>query len=528
MLDKASGRHRDGSFYNFAEIKTKNRENLSFHSTGDAERDHKDMLADVAAMYRKRAALNNSSEARLLLLWRGYDRDEMLSRPLPAPAGDEICFSLNAAIDYYLQRMLEKGNFVLGEETVNIADISTREDEIAAEFLGRLQESGRLEVFMFGGGEELGDKRAARENFRPGRDFIGVGPIGYPSHYSEKYDLPAVFNASFFLLEEEDHNNPYSLLGEHYNLWLQEGRIKSPPLYNRTAFMRSRAGCWQLERLSLQDIGAELAGRSFAFDRFSLNTAADYALYNRCFGLERLGHTIPTTPRQPGCRHYIIVDDRVMGWAEGGGATIPQNGYVLSLPKDEISPGEAGGERLDYHFLSGEKYTEGIQNGPALIDAGEKLVGDDILSREEFFPAHISCRDDDCGVVPTDFAYDVDRTRAARMMLGITAAGELGIIAVEGRSLAVDSAGAGAHGHVGEPGQCGAQGERGASAGATLAELAELARERDYHYAMNLDGGGSANLLFAGEPLIERAALMGGEKGGHGCERMVPVVGVIE
>jgi len=114
------------------------------------------------------------------------------------------------------------------------------------------------------------------------------------------------------------------------------------------------------------------------------------------------------------------------------------------------------------------------------------------------------------------------------MMLGITAGGELGIIAVEGRSLAVDPAGAGAGGHVGEPGQCGAHGERGASAGATLAELAELARQRDYHYAMNLDGGGSANLLFAGEPLIERAALMGGEMGEHGCERMVPVVGVME
>ena len=518
ILNKSSGRHRDGSTYNFAEIKTKNRENLSFRSPESEDMKHKAILADVAKMYRKRAAFNNSSEPRLLILWRGYDRDEMLSRPLPTPDGEEICFSLNAAIDYYLGRILKTDNFVLEDEGISVADVSTPEDEIAAKFMRRLKKNRRLQVFMFRGREKIKDERAARQNFCPETDFVGVGPVGYPSNYGEKYDLSAVFNASFFLLEGEDHNNPYSLLGEHYNLWLHEGRIKSPPLYNRTAFLRSRESNWQLKRLSLQDIGAEFAGMSFAFDRFSLNSISDYALYNRCFGLERFGHTIPSTPRQPGCCHYIIVDDRILGCAEGGGATIPQNGFVISLPKDEISPGESMGERLDYHFLSGEKYTEGIQNGPALIDEGEKLVGDDILSREEFFPAHISCREEDCGVVPTDFAYDVDSTRAARMMLGITAENELGIIAVEGRSLAVDPAEAGD----------GMSGQSGVSAGATLAELAELARKRDYHYALNLDGGGSANLLFAGKPMIERAALMGEEKGDYGCERMVPVVGVME
>ncbi|SDM46696.1 Predicted protein [Halarsenatibacter silvermanii] len=94
------------------------------------------------------------------------------------------------------------------------------------------------------------------------------------------------------------------------------------------------------------------------------------------------------------------------------------------------------------------------------------------------------------------------------MMLGITAEGELGIIAVEGRSLAVDSAG-----------NCdGMSTEIGMSAGATLSELAELARKQGYYYALNLDGGGSANLLYAGEPLIERAALMGQEYVTHDQE----------
>lgn len=483
--------------------------------------DHSKKLADVAGMIKKRAALSDCSRARLLILWYGYGRGEMLAEPLPVPEGGEMCFSLNSALNYYLLRILKRENFVINESRLDIKEINTREDKIAAEFLKRLNQSRRLQVFIFGdefggenepaGKEDL--KMRARENFQPERDFIGVGPIGYPSDYCEKHDLPVVFNASFFLFESEDHKNPYSLLGEHYNLWLHEEKIKSPPLYNRTAFMRSRAGFWQLKRLSLQDMGIDLAGKSFALDKFFLNPAdpdADYVLYNRCFGVERFGHTIKYTPEKPGSFHYIIVGDRVLGCAEGGGAPIPQNGFVLALPREEIKPAGAFGERLDYHFLSGEKYTEGIQNGPALLKEGKNLVEKDILSEEEFFPSHISCRKDDCGVVPTDFAYDVDKTRAARLMLGITRKNELGIIAVEGQSLAVESAG------------------NGMSDGATLAEMAGLAQERNYRCALNLDGGGSTNLLFDCQPLIERAAVMGSDRRGNGGERMVPVVGVIE
>ena len=64
------------------------------------------------------------------------------------------------------------------------------------------------------------------------------------------------------------------------------------------------------------------------------------------------------------------------------------------------------------------------------------------------------------------------------------------------------------------------------SSGVTLKELAQLAQASGCKYALNLDGGGSANIQYAFGHLIRGADRRG--LPGVIYERMVPSVGVVK
>ena len=131
------------------------------------------------------------------------------------------------------------------------------------------------------------------------------------------------------------------------------------------------------------------------------------------------GKTRTHTCANPDNVDFIIVGNGIVGYKVGGEAEIPHNGIVLSLPKAELIPGEFEAE-VRYEFANGERFAEGIQCGPGLVWEGEIALNHMTLKEEQFFRKRRHADGQwDAGVVPTDYAEDVDRTRAARVALGV-------------------------------------------------------------------------------------------------------------
>ncbi len=498
---------QDGSYFDYVELTISSSSCLRFQQVENPSRDK---LASIARMISSRERLCSQQAREILILWDGYHQSRKLSEPLPTPDSSVICFSLNAAINYYLLEVFKRRDFTIQEGKLKI---SKSEDDItrqAARFSQRLTREKRLLLYCQAAAGNEGSTSLKLQEFKPERDFLGIGAVDFPSRLASTRNFPLVFNSSFFLLELADHLNPFSLLGEHYNLLIRDSVIESPAIYRRAALVNSPGGQWQLKKPGIQDFAIKLGDKFYDLRDFSLNKLSSRSIYNRLFGLKERGCTCSRTPEQPGYCHLIIIGRDLVGYAPDGGAPIPQNGFVLALPAEELNPEEAAAQRINYHFASGAEYHQGIQAGPALVTGGSRVLTAKSLKEEEFFSAEALAHPGDCGVTPTDFASDIDSTRAARLLLGVKDNGDLGLLGVEGVSLAVKIGG------------------KDLSSGVTLKELADLAVSRDYQRAINLDGGGSTNIIYHSQPLISSAGLMGCQHNeGFAGERMVPVVGLL-
>lgn len=150
----------------------------------------------------------------------------------------------------------------------------------------------------------------------------------------------------------------------------------------------------------------------------------------------------------------IVVDDVVVGKVDGG-ASIPENGLVVSghgVARDFLREVNIG-DLLQLEInLDPDWLDEGFDH---IIGGGPRIVADGVISitgEQERFQA------------------DVLKGRAPRTALGITADNRLLLVTVNGR-------------------------QPGISVGVTLHELAELMIDLGAVDAMNLDGGGSTTMV---------------------------------
>jgi len=362
-----------------------------------------------------------------------------------------------------------------------------------------------------------------RENLAP------VSRLGFMREFVWRERPRLAFNTAFFLLEHDDYLSHHSALGEPYNLLVQDGVIRRPPLYRRGTLYRRADGHWQAGYFSLTDISIVLPGGAHLVPEesdvpglpFALNvpSRAHVTIYTRAFGIAARGRPLGCTPKAPGQVEYTVVDNHIVGRKVDGGLEIPQNGLVVScapkrqketrfFPKNLVSPPGAGLPRVSYHFVREEHrdVVQALQVGPLLLQNGHVVLSPGSLAAEEFWPTPL---DEPCapvGVVPTDYPDDVDRTRAGRIGLGVDREGHLVVVAVPGTERGMHIPGIDSH-------------------GATLAELADLLARSGAVDAINLDGGGSTHLFFLGG----LATPAGGRYGMPGVhfERMVPDIGVL-
>ncbi len=501
----------NGSFYDVVEVVAPDPTKVEFHKGISAPGDISRLKLDDIAQLRMLKALSRGIPSPVALLWDAYGHDE-------ARIGidqvyqdqnqgtDIVQISKNAWITHHLRHLVEKRNYVLVEGRLHVKALSTDQDRNTQEILDSLYAENRIRLYQEDPAQPLEE---VYRTLDPLKDVVAVGRIGFPSSHGRLGNHPVVFNTSFFLFEEEDFISDFSLLGDAYSLQIRDGVIESPPLFSRSALLFTAQGEASLRQISLHDLRIDALGQTWELATFTLNQiasdAGDYALYTRYFGVKEEGKTFAQTPEAPGKVEFIIIDQSIVGFKRGGKTEIPHNGFVLSLPEGKLP--HKFSHQVSYAFRDGSHYVAGIQCGPALLKDGEIILTENTLVREQFFCKRLAGgKLLDYGVVPTDYAEDIDQTQAARMAIGVDFEGRFRVLAVEGVNRGMDEA-------------------TGESSGASLNELALVLKNRGYKHALNLDGGGSGNIQYFYGQLVKGADRRG--LPGVTYERLIPSVGVI-
>ena len=304
--------------------------------------------------------------------------------------------------------------------------------------------------------------------------FQRVLPVrGGPGLLSESApDARLRVNASFFVFDPFDCATRYDTIGTPFGLMVEDGAILSPPLHGREALLVYRDGRVRVETPTLEDLTIRLGGTLVRPGReWPCFTRPAYAKTTRAAGFD-----------------HVIVGRRVLDVVEDGGCPVPASGFVLRLPRPLAEPGD----EVVYGGL--EDVLFAVQAGNSLVRGGEETPG--FVSR--FYNVRRPWR---TPYPPSLYPLDYENARAARIALGADA---------EGRPLLLWAEGAAKIGH--RPGHD--------SCGASLSEFAAICREAGMVEGVNLDGGGSAQILLHGRRALQ---LSDRDEAGAEQERAVPV-----
>lgn len=491
----------DGSHYNLITMKTSAAE-INFSQVENDNWEQK--LFDIAQI-RFLKAVKRGVKKPIIIVWAAYEHQRSAAEFFPDILAEcrEEYLSLNALITEKLRALIKNKNYLIRAEKLKVKNTDSKTGQAAADIISLLEKEKRIKIYQ--ADPDLSDQKIY-QNLDQQRDLITVGKIAFLSDYSRQNNYPLAFNCSYFLLEEADWESKYSLLGDHYSLLINSGEIISPPLYNRSALLQDSEHNWELKKVFLDDLKVRLGNYNWDLADFKINKKADWSIYTRYFGVKASNRVYGVTPKAAAKVDIIIINNIIVGINQGGGSKIPQNAFIISIPKNEFSFNPETDLKVEYQLKSEKKYLSGIQTGPALILKGELKLTEKTLTEEEFFGESSQVkRPQFKRVVPTDYADDIDQTRAARLAAGITEKGEFALLAVESVNTGM------------EAGQ--------ESAGATLAELAKWAQKKGFKAALNLDGGGSANIQYLYGDLFKTADRRG--LPGVVYERMVPTVGFI-
>lgn len=281
----------------------------------------------------------------------------------------------------------------------------------------------------------------------PTTQFIPVGNA--PGFLTEaEKDAVMKVNASFFIMDPIDCATVYDHVGSCLGLMVKDGQVLNPPLYRREALLVRKDGTVTVEEPDVCQMDMEIGGISY---RHGENAT----IYTRP---ERA-----RTPRISGTQ-LVIVGCRVAAVADKGSVPIPASGFVL-CPQGEChaKPGDA----VVYRGM--EDISFGIQVGNSILRDGVKT---DRFRSRFYNIRHL----EPVPFPPSLYPMDFQGGRAARIALGSDEKGKPVIVWAEGAPKLGYQAG---------------QHSRGAS----LSDMADICAELAMVNAVNLDGGGSAQLL---------------------------------
>ena len=275
-------------------------------------------------------------------------------------------------------------------------------------------------------------------------------PVGNKAGYLSRTETAAAMkvNASFFIMDRFDCATLYDHVGTPLGLCVKDSVIANPPLFEREALLVKKDGSVCITQPRLEDLKIEINGISY-------EAGKNASVFSRP-GANR-------TPPVKG-KKLVIVGTKVAAVHDGLRVPIPTSGFVL-YPKEtcNVRPGDA----VIYRGMEDVQF--GIQVGNSIVRSGEKTEG--FISR--FYNIRALER---VPFPPSLYPLDFYKARAARIALGADKDGKPMLLWAEGAGKLRYTLGKD-------------------SCGASLSELADICKEMGMVHAVNLDGGGSAQIL---------------------------------
>lgn len=272
--------------------------------------------------------------------------------------------------------------------------------------------------------------------------------LGNLSINKKKGDI--VSNAHFFIMEIAEMGSPNSFLGQPYGTLVTNGKVDLPPLYRRPVFFIDSEGKSHIKEMSVKDAAVLIDG-------------VEYRNRNNCEIYMRPDYE--TTPVQAGC-DFAIINRNIVSQKNGGGVFVPEGGFVLHVSED-FSPDNL---EVDYRLPIEADFA--VQVGPSLVENGVAIT-----------EAKGQYNHYENLVPPKTFATEWKNTPAPRIGIG-EKDGNLIFIWAGGTNTMYYN-----------PGRD--------NRGFTLDEMAKIFEEFGANNALNLDGGGSAQLLTYGGKYIK-------------------------
>lgn len=263
-------------------------------------------------------------------------------------------------------------------------------------------------------------------------------------------------NASFFIMDRFDCATVYDHVGTALGLCVKDGVVSNPPLFNREALLVCYDGSVQIAVPRVEELTLEIHGEMYRHGE----NAQVYSRPERS-----------RTPRST-AKKLVIIGCRVVAVHSGGSVHIPASGFVLALPREsKAKPGDT----VVYRGMGHIRF--GIQVGNSILCNGVKTLS----FRSRFYNIR---HFEPVPFPPSLYPMDFNNARAARIALGADR---------EGCPMLLWAEGAGKNRYV--PGED--------SCGASLREMADICESVGMVNAINLDGGGSAQILINNRRLLK-------------------------
>lgn len=268
------------------------------------------------------------------------------------------------------------------------------------------------------------------------RSFVAYKDIGFISECEENAKLKV--NSSFFTFDLFDCQSKYDTYATPLGLCVKQGKIINPPLFHRQALLVDNNNQVQIRKVELEELKINIPGKIYQ--------RPDYR----------------KTPKSP-FYDLVIVADKIVAINKGGRTIIPSSGFVINTERNDYKVGD----KVLYQGM--ENIIFGIQCGNSVIINNEKTLA--FISKFYHFlsPGQVQ-------YPPTNYPHDFNNDRAPRIALGESQDNKPLIIWFEGSSKMKYQKGTD-------------------SCGASLSEMADILAELNVKNAINLDGGGSAQIL---------------------------------
>lgn len=275
-------------------------------------------------------------------------------------------------------------------------------------------------------------------------------PVGKYAGYLSQTEGKMKVNANFFIMDPFDCATIYDQVGTPFGLCIKDGVIENPPLYHREALLVEQEGASYISQKDIHELIVGVNDKTYI-------SGKNAVIYTR-----------PKYKKTPDDNRVkvVIVGRQVVAVKRSGSVPVPASGFVLSIKGGKILPGD----EVTYHGLKDVQF--GIQVGNSIIRKGVKT--------EKFISQFYNIKKlQKVPYPPSLYPMDFEGARAARIALGAD---------IDAKPVLFWAEGKGKVKYV--PGED--------SVGASLSEMAEIAEDLDLRNAVNLDGGGSAQILLDG------------------------------